>query len=100
MNLQHLTILSGSLLGLILGTSIAMAQDPETAPQDPHAQHHTGSTPAAPVAEKPTEPSQATPSAPADASTEKAGESSSKGLVVHRAPDFCMKKDPPPHCAE
>jgi hypothetical protein len=100
MNLRKETFLTGSLLGLILGTSIAMAQDPETASQDPHAQHHTGSTPAAPVAEKPAEPSQANPSAPADASAEKAGESSSKGLVVHRAPDFCMKKDPPPHCAE
>lgn len=62
---------------------------------DPHAPHHEA-TPQTPP------PATATP--PAAAKTEgeapKTEESSGKGLVVHRAPDFCMKKDPPPHCSE
>jgi hypothetical protein len=58
---------------------------------DPHAQHPG-------TASQPTnlEPVKA----PGEGEAPKTEESSSKGLVVQRAPDFCMKKDPPPHCSE
>ena len=59
------------------------AAHPATAPVSPHGEAVTPQTPA------PVEPEAPKTEAP-----------SGKGLVVNRAPDFCMKKDPPPHCAE
>lgn len=83
---------------LITGMSSAtvLAQDAETIPASPHDAHHSTAAPTTTDTQKVQEPE-----APkSGAESQATGESTSKGLPVHRAPDFCMKKDPPPHCSE
>lgn len=81
---------------IALSPLLSLANEADQPVAEPHAQHHE----TAPTAPNPSDPGN--PQAPAKVEPEapKAEESSSKGLVVHRAPDFCMKKDPPPHCSE
>ena len=92
---MHPSLPIRTLLFLALFPLLSLATEADKAVADPHAQHHEAA-PVPPAAEP------VTPQVPAKVEPEppKAEESSSKGLVVHRAPDFCMKKDPPPHCTE
>lgn len=77
-------------------SAAALAQDAETIPASPHDSHHSTAAPASTDTQNVQEPE-----APKSATESQAsGESTTKGLTVHRAPDFCMKKDPPPHCSE
>ena len=79
-----------------ISSAAALAQDAETIPASPHDAHHSTTAPVTTDTQKVQEPE-----APKAATESQAtGESTSKGLTVHRAPDFCMKKDPPPHCSE
>lgn len=97
MRSKHRSLIQQALLVLTLFPVLSLANEADKPViADPHAQHHdvTPQTPAAAAsvtAPAPTKP---------EAEAPKTEESSSKGLVVHRAPDFCMKKDPPPHCSE
>lgn len=95
MNIPRDPVISKTLMVLILFPLLCLANEAEKPTADPHAAHHVA-TPQA------TSPESSVPEAPAKVEPEapKAEESSSKGLIVNRAPDFCMKKDPPPHCAE
>lgn len=96
MNIHRDSIIRKTLAVLLLFPLLSLANEAEKPAADPHAPHHGATPPAAsPEASAPAEvPAKVEPEAP------KAEESSSKGLIVNRAPDFCMKKDPPPHCAE
>ncbi len=89
---KHVSILT---LVLFMVQPLAHAAESETAPSDPNIPHHT------PTA-APSDAGTPNAIAPVNEPTETpvSEESSSKGLKVHRAPDFCMKKDPPPHCSE
>jgi len=83
------------LAALIVFPLLSLANEADKPVADPKAQPHQPA-PATTSAE----PANAQTPAKTEPETAKTEESSSKGLVVHRAPDFCMKKDPPPHCSE
>lgn len=89
------SIIRKTLTVLILFPLLSLANEAEKPAADPHAAHHVATPQAtSPESSVPQTPAKVEPEAP------KAEESSGKGLIVNRAPDFCMKKDPPPHCAE
>lgn len=89
---KHVSILT---LILFMVPPLAHAAEGETAPSDPSIPHLAPTaTPGDAGTSNATAPANESPEAPVSE------ESSSKGLKVHRAPDFCMKKDPPPHCSE
>jgi hypothetical protein len=89
------TLLACCLMAVI-NSATALAQDADTIPATPHDAHHSTTAPVTTDTQKiqEQEPPKSETDSPAT------GESTSKGLTVHRAPDFCMKKDPPPHCSE
>jgi|GEM_PF-3638055 hypothetical protein len=97
MRSKYLTHIQRALLALTLCPLLSHANEADKpVVTDPHAQHHDATPQTPPAAATVTAPAPTKPEAEAP----KTEESSSKGLVVHRAPDFCMKKDPPPHCSE
>ena len=96
MHSRHPLHVQQALLVFPLLPLLSLANEADnTVVADPHAPHHEATPQMAP-SEPPTPPG----AAKLEAEAPETGESSGKGLVVHRAPDFCMKKDPPPHCSE
>lgn len=96
MNQYRHSLIRKSILLFLLPPLQCLAIEDAQALKDPNNAVHSGTTPSkAPL-------DTSGPGAPDKGTAEAAPgeEHSGKGLIVNRAPDFCMKKDPPPHCTE
>lgn len=95
MNANRSSMIRKALIALALYPLAGIANEGEKPVAAPLAPHQApGPVTHGPEASAPPTPATAEPETP------KTEEPSGKGLVVNRAPDFCMKKDPPPHCTE